>query len=91
MYRTAFEDLVVLTFVLLINRNQAMSEMLPFDIWRNTQALQAEITSKLLPEPPSANGIAKFVERTTQQTSKFKEDRENIEWLEFSKSIKYEA
>ena len=74
-------------FVLLMAQNKAESEMLPSAIWRSTQSLQATTKSRLLSNPPSTEEITEFIDWTTKGILKFKDQRENFEWLEFSKLI----
>jgi hypothetical protein len=78
-------------FVLLINKDENESELLPYGIWRDTKALQESIKSRLLSNPPSTDAISDFINRTTQATIKFKNPMEGIEWLEFCKSIQPEG
>ena len=73
-------------FVLLILQNNAESEILPTAIWRNTEELQATTKSRLLSKPLSTDDIADFIDTTTSQVSRFKDQREMAEWLEFCKS-----
>jgi len=74
-------------FVLLILQNNAESEILPSAIWRNTEELQATTKSRLLSNPPTKEDIAEFIDKTTKGVSKFRDQREMIEWVEFSKRI----
>ena len=74
-------------FVLLILQNNAESEILPSAIWRNTEELQTATKLRLLSSPPSKDDIADFIDTTTRQASKFRDQREMIEWVEFSKRI----
>ena len=74
-------------FVLLMLQNNAESEILPTAIWRNAEELQATTKSRLLSNPPTKEDIATFIDVTTSQVSKFKDQREMAVWLEFCKKI----
>ena len=74
-------------FVLLLNQNDADSEALPSGIWRNNQELQKLIKSRLITNPPSMEDIIEFMEKTTKQCSKFKDQRERVEWLNFCELV----
>jgi hypothetical protein len=76
-------------FLLSIYQNKIGSEILPSAIWQNTKDLKEITQSKLLSTPPTTADIADFIDKTTKQTLKFKDKRENLEWIEFCKSNFY--
>ncbi|MEI6190694.1 MAG: hypothetical protein WCP61_09770 [Chitinophagia bacterium] len=76
-------------FLLSIYQNKTESEILPSAIWGNTKDLQDATKSRLLSTPPTKADIAEFIDKTTKQTLKFKDKRENLEWIEFCKSNVY--
>ena len=73
-------------FVLLLNQNKADFEVLPSGIWQNNQELQALVKSRLISNPPTMEDIVEFMGITTKQCSKFKDERERVEWLIFCDS-----
>ncbi len=74
-------------FILLVNKDQNESELLPYGIWHETRSLQASIKSRLLSNPPSMEDISDFINRTLQATIKFRDPMEESEWIKFCKSI----
>ncbi len=74
-------------FVLLVLQNKTESELPPSAIWLNTDELQAATKSRLLSNPPNKEDITEFIDTTTRQASKLKDQREASEWLEFCKAL----
>ena len=75
-------------FVLLLNQNNTVLNLLPLNILHGTKELQETTKSRLEDNPPSVGDIFEFIDKTTERTAKFKDKRESSEWLEFCKLFK---
>jgi hypothetical protein len=75
--------------LLIIQEDKIQSELLPSDIWKSTAKLQESIRQSLQEFPLRNKDIKKFVDRTTEGTSNFKNKEEAIGWYDFCKAINY--
>ena len=75
-------------FVLLTYQDKVGSEGLPYAIWDKTGDLQALVKSKLEGIEPAKKTLEEFVESVTNQISKFNDEREMVEWINFTREQK---
>lgn len=74
-------------FVLLILKNDVGSELLPYRAWHGTEKLQAFVKSKLEGAMPNKEEIKAFIDSTTSQIPKFKDEKEVREWTGFIETL----
>lgn len=76
-------------FVVLLFLDKSILEFLPDGILRSTGKVQDEIRSRFKVNPPTPQDVSEFITFTNKQVMKFKDPKENLNWLNFCEEIKH--